>query len=278
MITPNEVVMCLRRMAAAIYAADHPSKSLVAGDLFRLILATDKTFALKVQKAMLSEMARLLPKDFKEGVTYDTNPSGKGWVAGRVSFGAPVDTWLKNGLIGGLHVEMVYIDFKSKEPDPSENWPGRLDEGGNPIQHDIIGFKTACGFYSHKLGHAIDPTGGYYQDLGETVIEIDNFEEIVDVDVSNKFVPGIQKVIDDVVTTPPEGAKGVAYRLERERESPTYSVKNLVDYKLQQNSWDITPKEFKEVVDNYIKRNPGAGSRLMVEKKIRNQLKGFNLL
>lgn len=280
---PSEVALYLRHMATAIDVANNPSKSRVASDLVRLILATDRTFSLKIQKAMLNELSRDLPKDFSAGITYDTNPGGKGWAAGRVSFGVPVESWLQHGLIGGMHFEMKYVGFKSEQPEQPEEdpnqpeWLGRFDENDMPIQQDMIEFDVSGGFYSHKSGHAIDPTGKYYQHFGKALVEIDRFEEVTDVALDKVFTSNVKKVVDAVLADPPEGAIGAAGRKQRDRSSPTYSVNNLVNFKKERGSMDITHRELNEVIDNYMERNPEAGSRYMIEKKIRNQLRGFNL-
>src|SRR5271166_5674302 len=104
---PGEIVSHLRAISAAIDEAQEPSRVLVARALLRLLLATDKSLSVTIRDALSNEIHKLVPGEFG-GEFYDTNPGGKGYKKGYVSFGLDPQTWESAGIIGGILFKMNY--------------------------------------------------------------------------------------------------------------------------------------------------------------------------
>lgn len=247
MAQPQDVILFLRRMAANIDAADHPSKSRVSADLFRLILATDRTLALKVQEVMINEIVKLFPTEFKKE-TWDTSTGGKGFLSGYVSFGMDPMSWDSVGIIGGILFNFRYSGFKSMEPEPIGNWAGRGDGG------DVVKFEGRAGYYHKKGGAtydemAVQSIGLSNIDIGEVHISFDDFEKIVDVQVNNpgKFTSGVKGLIDSILKNPPDFAQSSGYKKKKTRSAPNYSPQALLKDLIDNNRSDVKQSEIDAV-------------------------------
>jgi hypothetical protein len=258
-MNPNEVSAYLNRIASAIDRSDHPSRSLVASDLFRIILATDKSFSIEIRANLIKEIMKMLPGVFN-GELWDTHIGGKGFSGGYISFGMDPLPWDKEGIIGGILFRMIYSGFVSENPDKGP-WPGRKDGGA------YINFDVEAGYYSHRgsQGYQVmteddvkdsanSPLKTRY--LGEVDVMVDNMEIVDTLQVLDpgKFKGGIEYVVNEILRDPLAIAQGTAWK--KKRQAPNTSQVSLLKWLVENNRTDVKQSEINAVARTQCARNP----------------------
>jgi hypothetical protein len=234
-MNPTEVSELLRRIASYVEESENPSKSKVAGHLFQILLATDKSLALTIRDATLGEIVKLMPNEFN-GELYDTNPEGKGFLAGYVSFALDPQTWESNGIIGGILFKLKYYpkSFKSQAPEG-----GYGPEQKHPKGQTIIKLAVEAGYYNKK----IDGSYSSGRPLDEIWVEVDPKEQLIDVTIVDPgaMKSGVDDLINEIVQSPPEYAQsaGRKQKQTKEKTAPTSNVRAL-------HKWLMTQPQGKE--------------------------------
>lgn len=265
---PAELSFRLRQMASAIDASNRPSLSLFMHDLRGVLTATDKTIALKVREALVRQINQVLPGAF-EG-PWDTNPEGKGWRAGYISFGLKPAGWSQAGLIGGVQFRCQYDlkEFKSEEPEPGE--PGaqgfKHSKGGG-----VFTLQIEAGYYNHKL------EGSYSEarPLGSATVMVDEKENVVTeagkeaVELSDPagLKSGVVDLIKSIEKDPPEAAKGAALR--KKGQAPTGSSKSLMEW-LDKQGRDTVYRSELEALARAMSGKSGRPYGQVLEKVMRD--------
>lgn len=202
----------------------------------RYLFATDKSLALAIRDAVQSEIEKLIPGEF--GELYDTNDSGKGWRSGYVSFALQPATWKTEGIIGGCLVRGTYDpgEFRSEAPDaPGPDFAH--SEGGGALSLNF----TAC-YYNKMLSGGCDAEG-VTADLGRVDVLLDEKERVVEVDVVDptRFRSGIQKIVQDISSNPPDYAQ--SEKRKKKHQSPTGSPKSLLQWLIQTGRKEVGQSE-----------------------------------
>jgi hypothetical protein len=234
---PGELASHLRAISAAIDDAQEPSRVLVARAVLRLLLATDKSLALSIRDAVVNEIVKLVPGEFG-GELYDTNPGGKGFKKGYVSFGLDPQTWEGAGIIGGILFKMNYdaSQFSSEAPEPTapEAKDFKHSKGGGVVQLDV-----QCGYYN-KL---IDGSYSLERSLGKIDVLINPQEGVDTIEIKDPgaFASSVQDLIQEISSNPPEHAQST--KLKKKYNAPTGSPQSLLKWLLQNHRTDVTQGE-----------------------------------
>ena len=234
---PGEIVSHLRAISSAIEEAQEPSRVLVARSLLRLLLATDKSLSITIRDSLSNEINKLVPGEFG-GEFYDTNPGGKGYKKGYVSFGLDPQTWESAGIIGGILFKMTYdpAQFSSEAPEPTapESKGFKHSKGGGVVQLEV-----QCGYYN-KL---IDGSYSMERSLGKVDVLITPQEGVDTIEIKDPstFAKGIQDLIQEIASDPPEHAQST--KLKKKYNAPTGSPQSLLKWLLQNHRSDVTEGE-----------------------------------
>jgi len=235
---PGEVVSHLRAIATAIDEAPEPSRWLVSRALLRLILATDRTLSLAIRDAVRDQVTQLVPGEFG-GEYYDTNPQGKGFKRGYVSFGLDPNTWDSTGLIGGILFKLNYDpqQFTSEAPEPTA--PGAANFKHSKGAGSLVTLTIECGYYN-KL---IDGSYSHGKPLGTVDILLDDKENVDTVEIKDPagFSKGVKDLIQEISSDPPEHAQSAG--LKKKHNVPTGSPKSLLKYLTQNQRSDVGQSE-----------------------------------
>jgi len=256
---PGELVTHLRAISSAIDDAQEPSRTLVARAVLRLLLATDKSLALSIRDAVFNEISKLVPGEFG-GEYYDTNPGGKGYKKGYVSFGLDPQTWESAGIIGGILFKMNYdpSQFASEAPEPTapEAKDFKHSKGGGVVQLDV-----QCGYYN-KL---IDGSYSLERALGkiDVLIKPDEGVDTTEVKDPATFAKGIQDLIQEIAADPPEHAQST--KLKKKYNAPTGSPQSLLKWLLQNHRSDVTQGELNALA-RAISGKSGRGFQQVLEE------------
>lgn len=268
----RSVSSLLRSIAAAIDASAAPSRSRTASAIACLLLATDKSLALTVRSSLVDEISSVVPGEF--GVElYDTNPDGKGFREGYMSFGLDPNSWENDGIIGGILIQCTYNPsmFKSEEPDakhPSRpGWKGHSQSGGL-IQMGV----TAC--YYNKLrggGCAVGGAGGGAGgeeggsggavsgpvSLGPVDVLVDAQEKVVDIQVDAATMSReLKKIIADILANPPDYAQSEDRK--RKSKSPTGSPQSLLKWLVANQRKEVNQSELEALARAMSLRSGGS--------------------
>ncbi len=235
---PDEVVTHLRAIASGIDGAHEPSRVLVAKALLRLLLATDKTLSVAIRDSVANEIHKLVPGEFG-GEFYDTNPGGKGYKKGYVSFGLDPNTWESAGIIGGILFRMSYdpAQFTSESPDPTA--PGAADFKHSKGAGALVSLTAECGYYN-KL---VDGSYSQERSLGAVDVLLNEKEGVESVEIKDPgtFKKGVSDLIQDISTNPPEHAQST--KLKKKNKSPTGSPGSLLKWLTQNQRSDVGQSE-----------------------------------
>jgi len=285
---PGDLSFRLRFIASVIESSDSPSRSRVASALARLLLATSRTLGLTVRDALMAEIVKAVPGEFSMGDYYDTNPGGKGFRDGYVSFGVRPMSWDAELLIGGILVQCTYDPhvFKSEKPDserpvpprglkapavpetPAGPWKGHT-KGGALVELYV----TAC-YYNKLLGGGCADThegegegsgGGAISgavDIGDVDLLIDAQENIVEAQVDSAMIAReLKQIIADVLANPPAVAKGKEW--EKKHGTPTGSPKALLQHLFKNQRSDVGMSEIESLSRAQAARGVGTYSQLL---------------
>jgi hypothetical protein len=243
LMDPRIFVSCLRRISTYISSNPVPDKYKVRSAVLQLLFATDRTLSLTVRDALLREIAKLVPGEFG-GETYDTNPGGKGFRPGYVSFGLDPSTWEEAQIIGGILFRCTYnpAEFRSEEPDPKAQeragWKGHSQGGG------VVSLKIECGYYN-KL---VDGSYQSERKLGEARVLVDDQEQTIDVEIPDPatFASGIKDLIQEIKAEPPAIAQSAARK--RQLQAPTTSPTALLTWLVKTNQDSVGRSEIEALV------------------------------
>lgn len=237
---PRELSFRLRHLASIIESRGRGmSRVAAASAVAALLLATDKSLAFAVREALLAELEKIMPGRFE---LYDTNPDGKGYRAGYISFAIGPTDWKQEGIIGGILVQCSYNpkDFRSEAPEnPGEDF--RHSKGGGIIELSITGCyynKLQGGGCDSEAGVGTVPLSGadVYIDAKEKVISI----ELVDADMTRQ---GIESIIKEISANPPDYAQ--SEKRKRRNNVPTGSPQSLQKWLVQQGRSDVGQSELE---------------------------------
>ena len=162
--------------------------------------ATDRSFAESIRNLLVEEIHRQMPNVFEIDL-YDTNPRGKGFAAGYVSFGLRPMAWMDADLIGGILVKGNYDEknFRSEKPEDQPEW------AGHSKGHSYVTVSVQGGYYNKlRDGGVKNP-----REIGELNVLVAKDESLELVDVDN-MVSAFQDIIKSVVSNPPEEALSAA--------------------------------------------------------------------
>ena len=222
-VTPEEIVDHLRSIAAALDSAKNPSRSLVLAAITGLIMATDRSLSATIRDAIKDKIIEAVPSEFDS--LYDTNPEGKGFKKGYMSFGLQPTSWVAKDLIGGILIHCQYniSEFTSESPGPGVQWQGHSKGGG------ILEFELSACYYNKRLGGGCDENAFSLQNLGNVVISFDAQENMDEIEVDMVAIStGIKAIINEVLTNPPEAAK--SSKSKKLSQPPTTSPKALLNW------------------------------------------------
>lgn len=234
---PSELSLQLRLIASAIDVAEQPSWRRVANAIAGVLFATDKSLALSVREALHAEIEKLMPGVF---ALYDTNPGGKGYKAGYVSFGLVPAQWKDEGIIGGILIQADYDpkSFRSEAPDPPDEKFEHSKKGG------IVELAITGCYYNKLQGGGCDPDvavgivglsgADVYVDAKEKVISI----ELVD---PGMLKDGLASIVKDIAANPPDYAQ--SEERKRKNDSPTGSPASLLKWLSQNNRSSVGRSE-----------------------------------
>ncbi len=218
---PKSLVSRLMRVAADVDTSERPDRVLVARDLVRVLLATDRTLGVAIRDGLKTEIEKLMPDEFSAGDHYDTNPRGKGFTEGYVSWGMQPRSW--SGRVGGILFQGEYSET-SEAPDPKENWTGRSSGQGTSI-----GLRVYGGYYNKLAGGGV----GSPSDFGWVDVDVDAAENVVAVTIvdPDDFKTNVMAVVSD----PPAESKSAPMRRKEQQltTAPMDSPKNLLKWVIQ---------------------------------------------
>jgi len=239
-LIPESLVPELRTLAAKISASKNPGLIYVSSDIFKLLIATDKSLALTIRDSLHAEIEKLIPGEFTD--LYDTNVEGKGFRSGYISFGLQPASWRSEGIIGGILIKGEYDPslFKSEATEPVQ--PGfKHSKGGGMVSLHV----TAC-YYNKTLGGGCSTDLGI-EDLGTVDVLIDAQEQIVDLQIvdSAKLSGGIKSLIKEISARPPDYAQ--SEKRKRKFKSPTGSPKSLLNWLIQNQRSDVSQSELESL-------------------------------
>lgn len=271
---PSDLSTRLRSIASAIDSLERPSRSLVASLIASLLLATDRTLGVTVRDAVMSEIVKAVSGEFSDGDFYDTNPGGKGFRGGYISFGIRPASWVADSIIGGILIQCEYDQkgFRSEEPETKSGgpeWKGH-SKGGGLVELHV----TAC-YYNKLLGggcSGVDrdgedgesgkESGIISADLGEIDILVDAREKVIDVHAdSTKIARGLRYIINQVSSNPPAVAKSKEWR--KKHETPTTSAKALLQYLVKNQRSDVGMSEIEALTRAQVARGVGLYDQLL---------------
>lgn len=236
---PSELSLQLRLVASAIDVAEQPSRRRVANAIAGILFATDKSLALSVREALHAEIEKLMPGVFS---LYDTNPGGKGYKHGYISFGLVPAQWKSEGIIGGILIQADYDpkSFRSEAPDPPDEKFEHSQKGGT-IELTV----TGC-YYNKLKGGGCDPEvavgivglsgADVYVDAKEKVISV----ELVD---PGMLKSGMESIIKDISAHPPDYAQ--SEERKRKDDVPTSSPKALQQWLVKNQRSDVGKSELE---------------------------------
>ena len=268
-MNPEQLAEYLRHVANGIDLSAKPSISKLKADLKYAIVATDKSIALEIRDAIVQQIISILPAEF-EGNLFDTNPEGKGFRAGYVSFGLDPISWDSIGIIGGILFKGTYDpkEFKSESPQSSgyPTKPFKHSKGGG-----IFDVEIEAGYNNKKVD------GSYQKErfLSSFVISVDDQEKITEIEVVDpqSVKSGIQDLIKDILSNPPEAAQSAS--LKRKNLPPTASPKTLQRWLNQQERGEVFLSELTALSRSISDRLERPFGQVLEEMKMYFRRSGF---
>ena len=235
--SPDSISESLERIASYIDASDRVSLSRVKSAILRILIATDRSLALTVRNLLVENIQRLVPGEFEEQL-YDTNPEGKGFRPGYVSFAFKPVTWDNADIIGGMLFRCTYDSdlFRSESPEkPDTNWKGHSKGGA------ILDMNLEVGYYNKT-------SEGSYSDahqLGAVTVIFDANENVTDFEFTDSaaIVSGIKGLIQDIEQDPPAVAQSVAFK--KRSRPPTTSPAALLKFLNKTNRQEVGQSEIE---------------------------------
>lgn len=257
---PEEVVSHLRAIAMGIEKAQEPSRVLVARALFRILLATDKTLSVAIRDAMGLEIGKLIPGEFG-GEFYDTNPGGKGYKKGYVSFGLDPNTWESSGIIGGILFKMNYDPAQFSSEAPESAVPGADEFKHSKGSGAIVSLTVECGYYN-KL---VDGSYSDGKSLGSVDVMLNEKEGVESVEIKDPgtFRKGVSDLIQEIASNPPDYAQ--SEKRKQKNKSPTGSPKSLLNWLGQQQRSDVGKTELESLARSMAERKGQAYENVLDE-------------
>lgn len=261
--SPSAIVQELRDIADRIDRAEMPSRTAVAAAIedvlasfstegYRDIVASDKSLALAIRDAIHGEIQKLVPGEVTS--LYDTNPDGKGWKPGYVSFGLQPVSWQTEGIIGGILIRCTYdaAEFRSE----------KLDDGPKDFKHSkggaALSVSLSASYYNKKAGGSVE-TQSTTADLGTATLAIEADESISEVDLdAGQVSSGVKSVMQDILSHPPDYAQSA--KRKQKHVAPTGSPGSFVKWLLQNNRSDVGKSEVDALVRAMAERGTAAGT------------------
>lgn len=242
---PNIIVGSLNELADYIDMHHSPRISAVKQALFRILLATDRTLSVSIRDALVTEIARIVPGEFG-GEIYDTNPAGKGFRPGYISFGLKPQTWEAADIIGGILFMCEYDPslFRSESPDPQS--PNHAKWQGRSQNEDIIELENIeIGYYNKKIGGKVSDKIS----LGKVGVLIDAKEQVISIIIEHEagFAEGVKNLIQEIKNDPPAVAQSEAFK--KRNRSPTESPKALLTWLNRTNRQDVGKSEIEALAN-----------------------------
>jgi hypothetical protein len=199
---------------------------------------------LTVRDSIFAEIRRLVPGEFGEDY-YDTNPGGKGYKNGYISFALDPISWDTEGIIGGILFQCSYDpnSFKSESSGEDDvEWKGHT-EGGGIIQIQMSG----C-YYNKQLGGgcASREESGMSKpvSLGKIDVLIDVKEKVEDIKVDESaLASGVKSLIKEISSNPPDYAQ--SEKRKQKSKVPTGSPASLLKHLIQTGRSDVGKSELE---------------------------------
>lgn len=233
---PDKLSLCLKRLASFLDRGA-VTREAAASAINGLILATDKSLALAVREALHAEIEKLMPGKFE---LYDTNPDGKGWRAGYVSFGLGPSQWKDEGIIGGVLIQADYNPklFRSEAPEPADP-KFQHSQGGGILELTI----TGCYYNKLQGGGCDSDTAVGVVGLSGADVYVDDKESVFQIDIVDPgmMTAGLDKIIREISSNPPDYAQSEGRK--RKSRAPTGSPQSLMAWLVQQNRSDVGQSE-----------------------------------
>lgn len=185
--------------------------------------ATDRSFAESIRNVLVAEIHKQLPGKFDPEL-YDTNPQGKGYAAGYISFALKPSDWKAADLIGGILFRCIYDteDFRSEKPEGDASWMGH-SKGKNFVEIPV-----EAGYYNKRLGGGLtNPT--YLGDIEVLVME----DESTKVSSIDNMAREIESIIAGVIADPPAAA--IKPKKMKPSAPPTSSPQAMLKWLNEQN-------------------------------------------
>lgn len=238
---PADLSARLLQLASYVSKSPRPSVSFLRRSLAAVLLATDRSMAESVAKALAGQVAELMPTEF-DGETYDTSVRGKGYKGGYVSWAMKPNTWQSEDLIGGVLFGCKYdaSEFSSEAPDDGADWQGHSKGEA------LLTLQVSAAYYNKKLGGGVDER----VDLGTCTVHLDAKENVVEADIDDPaaFKSGLQGLIKQVADSPPDEA--LSQGLKKKRLPPTVSIPALYKWLLQNQRTEVNRSEINALVKN----------------------------
>lgn len=256
-MNPSELSSFLRQIATKIDNSQKPSVSRVASDIKKAIAAltvqaSAQTVSVTVRDALKEQIHALLPSVFTD--SYDTNPNGKGYSPGLISFGLQPVGWQSEGIIGGILVKLRFnpADFASESGPEGASADFVHSKGSITASMTITG-----GYYNKKSGGSVAEQG-VSADLGTITVALKPNETIDDliIDDPGLMVAGFKSIIKEIGSNPPDYAQSEGYK--RKQNSPTTSPLSLLKWLSQNQRSDVGQSEIDALANAMSKRQESA--------------------
>lgn len=234
------------------------------------ITSTDRTLSILIRDICIPDLAALVPSEFSGGSSqlYDTNPKGKGFDSGYVSFALKANSLINNYLIGGILFKLKYDinQYRSETPTNGVFPQGQKHSKGT----QLVIFNVEAGYYN-KLAE-----GGYslQQNLGEYTIEFDDQEQITSstfIDTA-KATKGINNIINIIMANPPVSAQSSRWRAINQPSvtMPTTSLRAFHKWLLTQKNQHDPATQLAEIYGSQINNlaqalSAGSGNSFQTE-------------
>lgn len=280
-VSPGELSLGLRRVAAAIERSGSPSRSAVASAVLRLLVATDRSLAESIRDALAEKIRQVVPGEFDGGL-YDTNPGGKGFRKGYISFGLDPTTWETKGIVGGILIQCTFDSslFRSEAPEPSDPAHAEWLKGPGHSTKGAILELYVTGCYYNKLlgggcaeehgggsgsGSGENLSGGAVSgpaDLGDVNVMVDAQEKVLEVTVDAPTMSAeLKKIIADIAAAPPAVAQGAGWK--KKNLAPTGSPQALQKWLLVNKRTDVGRSELEALSRAMANRGVGPYGMLL---------------
>lgn len=254
---PDDISSALRKIASYIDISKNVSLSTIKNVIVRVLIATDRSLAFTIRNLLIENIQKLIPGEFEETL-YDTNPEGKGFRPGYVSFAFKPVTWGNADIIGGMLFKCIYDSnlFRSElseKPDP--NWKGHSKGGA------ILDMNLEVGYYNKTS----EGSYGNAHQLGAVTIIFDANENITDFEFINTahIVSGIKELIQNIEQDPPAVAQSAAFK--KRSRPPTTSPIALLKFLNKTNRQEVGKSEIESLARAMTDRS-GAAYQMVLQQ------------